>query len=106
MTSPADSDPQFQTENITVPYVHCGVVEDRTYVVRFRPALDAIRQVLEDPDIFESLTLYPERRYIRKPGTQQNMRVWSETWTGDDWWRIQVCLERPVLIPYSEPRTG
>jgi len=87
-----DRNPQFQAEKITVPYIHHGISEKRTYVVRFRPALDAIRQVLEDPEIFESLTLYPERRYVRKPGTQQNMRVWSEAWTGDDWWRIQVRL--------------
>ena len=84
---------QFQSEKITVPYTHCGVVEDRTFIVRFQPALDAVCQVLEDPDVFESLTLYPEHRYIRKPGTQQDMRVWSEAWTGDDWWRIQVCPE-------------
>lgn len=77
--------------------MHRGVVDNRTYAVRFRPALDAIRQVLEDPDIFDSITRYPERRYIRKPGTQQNMRVWSEAWSGDDWWDIQVCLQ--FLVP-------
>jgi hypothetical protein len=88
----ADNNFQFQTETITVPYIHRGAVENRTYTIRFRPALDAVRQVLEDPEIFKSLTRYPERRYIRKLGTQQNMRVWSEAWTGDDWWHIQVCL--------------
>lgn len=86
--------------------MHRGVVEDRTYVVRFRPALDAICQVLEDPDIFESLTMYPERRYVRKPGTQENMRVWSEVWTGDDWWHIQVRLVCFMYMAHSEPCAG
>lgn len=90
-------------------YRHQGVIDNRTYVVRFRPALDAVRQVLEDPDIFKTLTLYPECRYIRKPGTQQNMRVWSEAWTGDDWWHIQVrprCLYPWPILNVVQDKIG
>jgi len=95
----SNSASQFQMEEITVLYRHQGVIENCTYIIRFRPALNAVCQVLEDPDIFESLTLYPEHRYIRKLGTQQNMHVWSEAWTGDDWWHIQVCPWSLYLWP-------
>ena len=62
----------------------------REYTVRFRPALDAVRQVLEDPGLRKSLIHYPERHYVRKPGTNENMRVWSDVHTADDWWELQV----------------
>lgn len=64
----------------------------REYTVRFRPALDAVKQVLEDPGLRTSLIYYPERHYIRTPGTNENMRVWSDVHTGDDWWELQVLL--------------
>lgn len=64
----------------------------RVYTVRFRPALDAVRQVLEDPGLRSSLICYPERHYVRNPRTNENMRVWSDVHTADDWWELQVIL--------------
>ena len=63
-----------------------------TYRVRFRPALDAVKYVLEDPALRGSLVRYPERRYVRKPGTDTNMWVWSDVHTADDWWELQVMI--------------
>ena len=64
----------------------------RQYTVRFRPVLDAVQQVLEDPGLQKSMICYPERHYVRKPGMNENMRVWSDVHTADDWWEIQVIL--------------
>ena len=64
----------------------------RVYTVRFRPALDAVRQVLEDPGLRSSLICYPERHYVQNPRTNENMRVWSDVHTADDWWELQVIL--------------
>ena len=67
------------------------------YTIRFRPALDAVRQVLEDPGLRQSLIHYLERHYVWRPGTNENMRVWSDVHTADDWWELQVIL---ILASY------
>jgi len=43
------------------------------YTVRLCPVLDAVKQVLEDLALRRSLIHYPERHYIRKSGTNENM---------------------------------
>lgn len=75
---------------IQVPYEHGPMTETRKYKMRFRPALDAIKHVLEDPALRNHLICYPEKHYVRKPGTTENMRVWSDVHTADDWWELQV----------------
>ena len=72
----------------------------RTYRVRFRPALDAVKHVLEDLALRGSLIRYPERHYVRKPGTNTNMRVWSDVHTADDWWELQVLISFQVPLYY------
>ena len=81
---------KFTRAKIQVPYEHKGEIEMREYTVRSRPVLDAVRQMLEDPGLRKSLICYPERHYVRKPGTNENMRVWSDVHTADDWWEVQV----------------
>ena len=73
-----------------MPYKHSGTIEDRTYRLRYRPALSVISSILEDPELRGELVWYPERRYVRKPGTNENMRVWCEVESGDDWWALHV----------------
>lgn len=91
MLVPADHlNPKFEQVEIQVPYENKKVTEMRKYRVRFRPALDAVKHVLEDPALRRHLIRYPERHYIRKPGTNENMRVWSDVHTADDWWELQV----------------
>ena len=87
---------KFEQVAIQVPYEHGKTTETRNYKVRFRPALDAVKHVLEDPALRTHLIRYPERHYIRKPGTNENMRVWSDVHSADDWWEIQV-----ILLPTS-----
>ena len=83
-------DVQFERVEIEVPYKHKKSTEMRQYKVRFRPALDAVKHVLEDPALQERLIRYPEKHYVRKPGTDENMRVWSDVHTASDWWELQV----------------
>jgi hypothetical protein len=45
--------------------------------------------LFEDSLVSDMLKLYPERRYIRRPGGGL-MRMWEENSCGDDWWMIQV----------------
>lgn len=83
---------KFKRVKIQVPYKHSKTKETRDYTVRFRPALDAVKHVLEDPALRKHLIRYPERHYVRKPGTNENMRVWTDVHTADDWWELQVIL--------------
>lgn len=89
---------KFERVEIHVPYKK---TEMRKYTVRFRSVLDAIWEVLEDPGLRESLIYYPERHYIRKPGTDENMRVWSDVHTGDDWWNVQVISGPTASSPHK-----
>ena len=88
-------DLQFRQEEITVPYVRGEFSEDRTYVVRYRPAMDAVLHVIEDPDLRGVFTMYPERHYVCDPHGGPNMRVWTDVHTADDWWSLQVY---PLLL--------
>lgn len=89
---------KFEQVQVQVPYKHKKEVEMRSYKVHFRPALDAVKHVLEDPALQRYLIHFPERHYIHKPGTNENMRVWSDVHTADDWWTIQVA--NILLISY------
>ena len=75
---------------ISVPYFHGVKSEDRTYTVFFCPAMEAILDVIEDPDLHPSITFYPERHYVFNPQTGKSMQVWTDIHTGDDWWELQV----------------
>ena len=90
--------PQFHQEEIIVPYVQGKLKEERTYTVRYRPAMDAILHVIEDPDLRGVLTMYPQRHYIRNPRGGPNMRVWTDLHTADDWWSLQVLPFFPLFL--------
>lgn len=83
---------KFERAKIQVPYEHKKTTETRSYRVHFRPALDAVKHVLEDPALRKCLIRHPERRYVRKPGAGENMHVWTDVHTADDWWELQVTL--------------
>ena len=89
---------KFEQTIIQVPYGHKKTTETRNYKVHFRPALDAVKHVLEDPALRKHLIRYPERRYVRKPGTDENMRVWTDVHTADDWWDLQVIKFRAYIV--------
>ena len=57
--------------------------------------MEAILGVIEDPDLHPSFTFYPEHHYILNPQTKELMRVWTDIYTGDDWWELQVHFYLP-----------
>ena len=83
---------QFESVEISVPYSHGANEEDRTYTVHCRPAMEAILDAIEDPDLRPPFIFYPERHYILNPHTHKTMRVWTDIHTADDWWLLQVHL--------------
>jgi hypothetical protein len=94
----ADHNQQFDVVEIRVPYMHKKEIDVRTYKVHFCPALDAVKGALEDVGLRKHLIRYPERHYIRKPGTDENMRVWSDMHTADDWWELQVNVMLFIML--------
>lgn len=64
----------------------------RTYTLRYREAMPAILQIVEDTDLQQEIMLYPEKRYVlRGRGPDARIvRMWSEANTGDDWHELQV----------------
>ena len=85
-------DIQFRTTEISVPYSHGIDEEDWTYTVYYHPAMEAILDVIEDPDLHPSFTFYPEHHYVLNPQTKKLMCVWTDVHTGDDWWELQVMI--------------
>jgi len=51
---------QFTSVQISVPYSHHTKKEDRSYTVHCRPAMEAILDTIEDPDLHPSFIFYPE----------------------------------------------
>jgi len=90
---------QFRREEITVPYIQGEFKEDRTYTVRYRPMMDEVLRLIEDPDLRGVLTMHPQRHYVRDPRGGPNMRVWTDLHTADDWWSLQVLFIS--LVPGS-----
>jgi hypothetical protein len=63
--------------------------DNRSYTLRFKEVLPAVIDVVEDNSLGDRLMLYPERRYMSRPGGGL-MRIWEENSSGDDWWDLQV----------------
>lgn len=84
-----------------VPYIQGEFREQRTYTVRYRPAMDVILRTIEDPNLQGLLNMYPQQHYVRDPRGGPNMRVWTDVHTADDWWSLQVlsayCASRFIL---------
>ena len=90
---------QFHQEEINVPYIQGEFKEDRTYTVRYRPAMDEVLRLIEDPDLRGVLNMYPQRHYVCDPHGGPNMRVWTDIHIADDWWMLQVSFH--PLFPDS-----
>ena len=88
---------QFRQEEITVPYIQGEFKEDQTYTIRYRPVMDAILRLIEDPNLQGVFITYPERHYVCDPHGGPSVRVWTDLHTADDWWSLQVLF--PPLSP-------
>ncbi|KAG8686662.1 hypothetical protein FRC09_013983 [Ceratobasidium sp. 395] len=91
---PADT--QFKITDFDISF--CG--QDYTFRLRMRCLRALITRILLDPELWSLLTLYPEQMFIRNPFDGTPMRVWEETWHGDDWWNLQNKVGQGACILY------
>ena len=70
------------------------------YTVRYRPVMDAILNLIEDPDLRGVLNLYPQQCYLCDPHGGPNMRVWTDVHMADDWWSLQVFSPISLLLGF------
>ena len=71
--------PSFQCQDISIG--------NETLQFYFRDVLECIHAIYGDPEFAQDLAFAPERHYVDHKRTQ---RVYSEMYTGDWWWSIQV----------------
>lgn len=71
--------PTFKTRNLRIA--------DETLTLYYRDTLQCIRAIYGDPQFTEHLILAPERHYTDH---ERDCRVYSEMYTGDWWWAVQV----------------
>ena len=71
--------PPFETREV--------IVEGETLELHSRNILECIRSIYGDPEFTQDLAIAPERHYTDQERTD---RVFSEMYTGDWWWAVQV----------------
>ncbi len=71
--------PTFKSQDIQVG--------NQTYQLHSRDVLDCIRAIFGDPEVARDLVYAPKYCYMDHERTQ---RVYSEMYTGDWWWSVQV----------------
>jgi hypothetical protein len=62
------------------------VIGGETLELHFRNILACIRSIYSDPEFAQDLAVAPERHYA----DQERRTVYSEMYTGDWWWAVQV----------------
>ena len=63
------------------------LIGNQTLQFHFRDVLHSIRAIYGDPEFARDLIFAPERHYVDRERTR---RVYSEMYTGDWWWSVQV----------------
>jgi hypothetical protein len=71
--------PPFETRNVTIG--------DESLELHFWNLLACIRCLYGDPEFAQELAVTPERHYADQDWA---VRVFSEMYTGDWWWAVQV----------------
>ena len=71
--------PPFETRDL--------VIGGERLELHFRNILACIRCIYGDPEFAQELAVAPERHYADQ---EQTDRVFSEMYTGDWWWAVQV----------------
>jgi len=71
--------PPFQCQDV--------LIGNENLQFHFRDVLLCVRAIYGDPEFAQDLVFAPERHYVDQERTQ---RVYSEMYTGDWWWSVQV----------------
>ncbi|KAJ3530334.1 hypothetical protein NM688_g7726 [Phlebia brevispora] len=85
----------FEKEDLHVPYKTDDL---RSYTLRFREAWPLVHRLLEDEELRGKVQLYPEKRFIKRPNRNGNMRVINEVWTADDWDEMQTAVGKDRVV--------
>ncbi|KAG9101276.1 hypothetical protein FS749_008500 [Ceratobasidium sp. UAMH 11750] len=93
---PADS----QFEVIDFPTHFRGY--NYTHRLRMQSLHAIFSRMLLNPDVKDCLVYYPEQLYVRNPSNGKPMRVWEESYHGDDWWNIQNTLGLNTRVLYVQ----
>lgn len=75
---------------------------DNPFVLRHRDTLEAVRALWGDPDLAQHIVYRPSKLFSDE-NKDTSDRVYSEMWTGDWWWKIQVSSE---IFKYTGMLTG
>lgn len=60
----------------------------RDHILYKRSVIDVIRDLVGNPAFKQFMRYVPERHWTTRA---QQSRIYGEMWTGDWWWRRQVC---------------
>ncbi|QRW13306.1 hypothetical protein RhiLY_12305 [Ceratobasidium sp. AG-Ba] len=94
--SPGVSD-HFSTRSFTTSFKG----HDFTHEVRSRPVIQALNQIVSDPDFAKEFVLHPEQRFVRRSESDPRpMRVWEELQHGDDWRKMQDSIPPNHFVLY------
>jgi hypothetical protein len=81
--------PSFKCQNV--------LIGNEQLEFHFRDVLACIRAIYGDPEFALDLVFAPERHYVDHGRTQ---RVYSDMYTGDWWWSVQVRKSESILFYY------
>jgi hypothetical protein len=71
-----------------VPHTIPGDVADEHVEIWMRDPVQCVADLLSNPALVNCIQFAPVRLYTCKKGRKE--RVYSEMWTGDRWWELQV----------------
>ncbi|KAG9119795.1 hypothetical protein FRC07_005011, partial [Ceratobasidium sp. 392] len=90
------SDTQFLVFDFDTDF--CG--QKYTHRLRMRSLRAIFSRMLVDPELQDHLVFFPEQIYVRNPEDGTPMRLWEESWHGNDWWNLQSKLGFHTRILY------
>lgn len=66
-----------------------GKPKEETVELWRRDIVECVKELMGNPAFKDLLQYVPERWYEDEEGTR---RIYGDMWTGEWWWRLQVCL--------------
>ncbi|KAG8697556.1 hypothetical protein FRC08_006452 [Ceratobasidium sp. 394] len=91
---PADS--QFEVIDIDTHFREY----DYTHRLRMRSLHAIFSRMLLNRDIYKHFIHFPEQLYVQNPSNGKPMRIWEESYHGNDWWNLQNTLGSKTCILY------
>jgi hypothetical protein len=80
--------PSWSTEELLIG----EGTEERVHILYKRSVIDLIRDLISEPSFKDCMRYALQRHWTSRARRE---RVYSETWTGNWWWRRQVSTKNP-----------